>query len=125
MTDEEIIERCGFGYCETVFTGHYFVDELPDIGNIERLYVRTTDNTLHRFDADLGWVAIGGSGGGGELAKRFDYVSRNLYYRATAPAGSLENAPVWNIKKIEVLDNGTLDNIIIVNNYKWTERGLI
>jgi hypothetical protein len=62
MTDEEIIEGCGFGYCETVFTGHYFVEQLPDIGDVERLYIRTTDNTLHRFDADLGWVAIGGGG---------------------------------------------------------------
>jgi hypothetical protein len=62
---------------------------------------------------------------GGELAKRFDYISRNLYYRANAPAGSLENAPVWNIKKIEVLNNGTIDNITEVTNYKYTERGLI
>jgi hypothetical protein len=62
MTDEEIIEGCGFGYCETVFTGHYFVEQLPDIGDVERLYIRKTDNTLHRFDTDLGWVAIGGGG---------------------------------------------------------------
>jgi hypothetical protein len=62
---------------------------------------------------------------GGELAKRFDYVSRNLYYRATAPAGSLENAPIWGIKKVEVLDNGSIENITEVTNYKWTERYLI
>jgi len=62
---------------------------------------------------------------GGELAKRFDYVSRNLYYRGTAPAGSLDDAPVWSSKKVEVLDNGSIENITEVTNYKWTERNLI
>ena len=63
MDDNELIENCGINYCETVFTGHFFVEVLPMIGDVERLYIIISDNTLHYYDADLGWQSIGGSGG--------------------------------------------------------------
>lgn len=66
-----------------------------------------------------------GSGGGNETEKRFDYVSKLLYYKGIAPTGSLEDAPVWKIDKVECLANGSIHNITNVTNFKWTERKTI
>jgi hypothetical protein len=41
-----------------------------------------------------------------EYTKRFDEVSDVLYYKGEALPGTLESAPLWRIRRIDVTDGG-------------------
>jgi len=41
-------------------------------------------------------------------AKRIDFVGENLIYKAEAEVGSLEAAPVWRIRKIDILGDSDI-----------------
>lgn len=61
------------------------------------------------------------------FAKRIDFISDNELYKAEAPVGSLETAPVWRIRKVTI---SALDSDIVevwasgTSNYDkiWTNR---
>ena len=63
--DDEILNNyspCSHtGYNESCYTGAFFVSELPEIGDINRVYVNITDNTIWHY-VNNQWVQLGGSG---------------------------------------------------------------
>jgi len=123
-TDAEILagfQPCG-GYVETVYVQVYIVDELPEIGDIKRIYILSTDDTMWYYKT------IGGTptqlGGGG--IRRSDYVLLDRKsYIGIAPTGSLETDAVWTIWITITDSSGVVLSNIQYANKKWSERGLL
>ena len=60
------------------------------------------------------------TGGAGAVEKRHEWVSPYSYC-GTAPDGTLDSASTWEIKRIEVLLNGTT-NIMSASLVSWNDR---
>lgn len=89
--------------------------------------VMTWDSALNKFKCIMPQIS-GGTGTDEEMpyAKRIDFITDNLLYRGEAVVGSLENSPVWRIRKLiigedndvtEIWANGTADYV-----HTWTDR---
>lgn len=87
--------------------------------------VMTWDSTLNKFRCIMPQV---GTGTDEEMpyAKRIDFITDNLLYRGEAVVGSLENSPVWRIRKLiigedndvtEIWANGISDYV-----HQWVDR---
>jgi hypothetical protein len=78
------------------------------------------DGDVLTFDDASGeWVAAAPTGGGGSSREvRADYVSPYSYI-GTASAGSLEDAAVWTITRIEVTDPVVVD---VATGVAWDDR---
>lgn len=60
------------------------------------------------------------TGGAGAVEKRHEWVSPYSYC-GVAPNGTLDSASTWEIKRVEVLLNGTT-NIMSASSVKWDDR---
>ena len=60
------------------------------------------------------------TGGGGSNEKRHDWVSPYSYC-GIAPNGTLDSASTWEIKRVEVLLDGTT-NIMSATSVSWNDR---
>lgn len=69
---------------------------------------------------ELKTIAASDIGGSSALEKRHEWVSPYSYC-GTAPSGSLESANVWEIKRIEVLADGTT-GIKSATGVAWDDR---
>ena len=128
-TDEQILagfQPCG-GYVETVYVQVYVVDELPEIGDIERVYILSTDDTMWYYKTIGGApTQLGGSGTSTTYIRRSDYVllDRKAYI-GVAQTGSLETDAVWTIWVTITDSSGVVLSNTQYTNKKWTERGLL
>lgn len=60
------------------------------------------------------------TGGAGAVEKRHEWVSPYSYC-GVAPNGTLDSASTWEIKRVEVLSNGTT-NIMSASLVSWNDR---
>ena len=60
------------------------------------------------------------TGGAGAVEKRHEWVSPYSYC-GVAPSGTLDSASTWEIKRIEVLSDGTT-NIMSASLVSWNDR---
>ena len=90
------------------------LDKNREVTTEDQAYIKLANGT----QAMKNLSEIGGSGG--SLEKEHDWVSPYSYC-GTAPSGSLTSASTWEIKRVEVLPNGSTD-IKSASLVKWDDR---
>jgi hypothetical protein len=80
-------------------------------------YLINTDRTVTKL----------GTGGGSETTKEYrtDYVGNSALYIGTAQINSLENSPVWTIKKSIFSPVGVFISSTTSLNIAWTNRYIV
>lgn len=99
-----------------LYTGK--LSNIPKNLSVNHLYYAYDTRELYSFTSGGSPVSIISSGGTSE--KKHEFISP-FSYCGTAPSGSLTSANVWNIKRIEVFDDGTT-NIKSATGVAWDNR---
>ena len=78
---------------------------------IETVVVQSESNTV----VAAGWQGPPGPAGIAEedvvYSKRIDFISDDVLYKGEAPVGSLENSPVWRVRRIIVGADGDVTEV--------------
>ena len=106
--------------------------ELPDksLALNKQLFINTTDNTLHRYDATVGadgeWISVGGGGGGGGSDSIINAAGQTFAQIMTEPPDKFTKD---DLQPLVTTDSITLtwnyNNITPTLNYKKLTRGTL
>jgi hypothetical protein len=103
-----------------------YVSIATNTGDVSRLWTFGTDGSLSFPDGSTQTTAFTGNpeSGGATPIKRFDYTTVaniDISYSGTAPFGTIETNPIWNLVRLTYNDNGTISNQASAIN-SWTGR---
>lgn len=114
----------------TSVTWGTIVGKLRDQADIAKNFRLKLDNNREVTAEDQAYIKLANGtqamknlseiGGAGAVEKRHEWVSPYSYC-GVAPNGTLDSASTWEIKRVEVLSNGTT-NIMSATSVAWDNR---